>query len=92
MNNYWTLNRGQVLDFENKLMNLISENDAKMIFTQMQNYIFNVIKSNPNNKPLYYRLLKDLNHIEEAKKQVSLSPAMPNLIVVENLSFKMILQ
>ena len=92
MNNYWTLNRGQVLDFENNLMNLISENDAKMIFTQMQNYIFNVIKSNPNNKPLYYRLLKDLNHIEEAKKQVSLSPAMPNLIVVENLSFKMILQ
>lgn len=92
MNNYWTLNRGQVLDFENNLMNLISENDAKMIFTQMQNYIFNVIKSNPNNKPLYYKLLKDLNHIEEAKKQVSLSPAMPNLIVVENLSFKMILQ
>ena len=92
MNNYWTLNRGQVLDFENNLMNLISENDAKTIFTQMQNYIFNVIKSNPNNKPLYYRLLKDLNHIEEAKKQVSLSPAMPNLIVVENLSFKMILQ
>ena len=73
-------------------MNLISENDAKTIFTQMQNYMLNVIKSNPKNKLLFYRLTKDMEAIEEAKKQISLSPAMTNQTVVENLSFKMILQ
>lgn len=90
--NYWTLNRNQVLDFENNLMNLVSENDAKTIFTQMQNYMLNVIKSNPDNKLLFYRLKKDMESIEEAKKQISLSPAMTNQTVIENLSFKMILQ
>lgn len=90
--NYWTLNRNQVLDFENNLMNLVSENDAKTIFTQMQNYMLNVIKSNPDNKMLFYRLKKDMESIEEAKKQISLSPAMTNQTVIENLSFNMILQ
>lgn len=90
--NYWILNRNQVLEFENNLMNLINENDAKTIFTQMQNYMLNVIKSNPENKLLFYRLTKDMEAIEEAKKQISLSPAMTNQTVVENLSFKMILQ
>lgn len=89
--NYWTFNKNQVLNFENNIMNLISNNDAKEIFTQIQNYMLATIKSNPNNKHLFYKLMNDMNSVEDAKKQISLTPAMNIQTVVENLCFKLIL-
>lgn len=89
--NYWTLNKNQVLDFENNLSELIANNDAKIIFTQIQNYMLAIIKSNPNNQQLFYKLMDDIKAVEEAKRQISLTPAMNIQTVIENLSFKIIL-
>lgn len=90
--NYWTTDRNNVLEFEAKLMSLISENDAMTILSQMQNYMLATVKSNPQNKHLFYKLTADIKHIEDAKRQISLTPAMNIQTVAENLCFKMILQ
>jgi hypothetical protein len=71
---------------------LTNEIDPKEIFNQMQNYILDVIKSNIDNKNMFYKLKKDLQYIEDAKRQISLTPAINLQTVVENLSFKLILQ
>ncbi|MCM1339901.1 MAG: hypothetical protein NC191_09550 [Muribaculaceae bacterium] len=89
--NYWTTNRNQVLEFETGLYKIASENNSAEVFTQIQNYILNVIKSNTENKPLFYKLLQDMESVEEAKRQVSLTPAINLQTVVENLSFNLIL-
>ncbi|MBR1424506.1 hypothetical protein IJ579_02965 [bacterium] len=89
--NYWQTNRNDVLEFENNIMELINSNNPKIIFTQIQNYMSAILKSNFNNKVLYYRIMRDLKYVEEAKRQVSLTPAMNTQTVVENLCFKMIL-
>ena len=50
-----------------------------------------IIKENPENKHLFYKLLEDLKYVEDAKRQISLTPSMNIQAVVENLCFKMIL-
>lgn len=92
LSNYWTIARNDVLEFENNLLKLTSENEPKEIFTQIQNFLLAMIKSNLDNKPLYYRFMEDLGYVEEAKRQISLTPAMNIQTVIENLSFKMILK
>ena len=92
LGNYWTIARNDVLEFETSLLKLVAENEPKEIFTQIQNYMLAIIKSNLENKHLYYRLMEDLTYVEEAKRQISLTPAMNIQTVVENLSFRMILK
>lgn len=92
ISNYWTTGRNQVLEFENKLTVSISEHGAMVVFSQIQNYMLSMMKSNSQNKPLFYKLMEDMKSVEEAKRQISLTPAMNIQTVVENLSFKMILQ
>lgn len=92
ISNYWTTGRNQVLDFENKMSALIAEHGAMVVFSQIQNYLLSMIKTNSQNKPLFYKFLDDMKSIEDAKRQNSLTPAMNIQTVVENLSFKMILQ
>lgn len=92
ISNYWTKDRNSVLDFENDLYKLTSENNPKEILEQMQNYILEVIKSNIKNKHLFYKLTQDLASIEEAKQQLSLTPSMNLQTVIENLSFNLILK
>lgn len=92
ISNYWTIERGQVLEFEKKLLGLVAENEPKEIFTQIQNYMLETIKTNVSNKHLFYRLTQDLKFVEDAKRQISLTPAMNLQTVVENLCFKIILQ
>ena len=89
---YWTISRNDVLTFEQNIMNLLNENEPKEVFTQIQNYMVAVIKTNFENKRLYYRLMEDLKYVEDAKRQISLTPAMNLQTVVENLTFKMILK
>lgn len=90
---YWTIERNDVLDFENKLLNIINSNDtdAQTIFTQIQNYMVSVLKSNIDNKHLFYKLMQDIKYVEEAKQQMALKPPMLLQHVVENLSFNLIL-
>mgnify|MGYP002520606520 FL=1 len=89
--NYWQIERGKVLDFENNLLKLMSENEPMEIFTQIQNYMLATMKANSENKQLFYRLMRDIKFVEDAKLQISLTPAMGLMAVVENLAFKMIL-
>ena len=49
------------------------------------------MKANSENKQLFYRLMRDIKFVEDAKLQISLTPAMGLMAVVENLAFKMIL-
>ena len=92
ISNYWTIERNQVLDFENKLLGLIAENEPKEVFTQIQNYMLETIKTNISNKHLFYRLTNDMKFVEEAKRQISLTPSMNFQTVAENLCLKLILQ
>ena len=89
---YWNKDRNKVLDFEDDLMELISENDAKEVFTQIQNYMLSMMASNFENKSLFNRLSEDMHYVEDAKKQVSLTPSMNLQTVCENLSFKLLLK
>lgn len=92
ISNYWTTGRNQVLDFENNMSALIAEHGAMVVFSQIQNYLLSMIKTNSQNKPLFYKFMDDMKSVEDAKRQISLTPAMNIQTVVENLSFKMILQ
>lgn len=92
ISNYWTTGRNQVLDFENKMSALIAEHGAMVVFSQIQNYLLSMIKTNSQNKPLFYKFMDDMKSVEDAKRQIFLTPAMNIQTVVENLSFKMILQ
>lgn len=92
ISNYWTTGRNQVLDFENKMSALIAEHGAMVVFSQIQNYLLSMIKTNSQNKPIFYKFMDDMKSVEDAKRQISLTPAMNIQTVVENLSFKMILQ
>lgn len=89
--NYWEIDRNDVLDFEDDLMALINSNDVKLVLTQIENYMLALIKSNFENKHLYCRIMRDIKYVEDAKRQLSLTPAMNTQTVIENLSFKMIL-
>lgn len=91
ISDYWTKERNEVLDFASDMQKLISEYDAKTVFSQIQNYLSYKIKENYDNKKLFYRLMRDLGYVEEACRQVSLTPPMNVQTVCENLSFKMLL-
>ena len=91
ISNYWQIERGKVLDFENNILKLMSENEPMEIFTQIKNYMLATMKANSENKQLFYRLMRDIKFVEDAKLQISLTPAMGLMAVVENLAFKMIL-
>ncbi len=88
---YWNIDRNDVLDFCEKLMKLCAEFEPKIVFTQIENYILSEMNANKNNKSLYYKLSKDIRYVEDAKRQVALTPAMILQTVCENLSFKLIL-
>ena len=89
MNGYLELERNEVLDFNDKILSLAKENDAELIFTQMQNYIVSILKSNMSNSGLKIKLITDLKNIEQAKKEYRLNINVQT--IVETLSFKMIL-
>ena len=91
LNNYWNIERNDVLNFESELNNLVDENGALEVFEQMENYMCSLMKFNFDNKILFYRLLRDIEHVETAKRQATLTPPMNNSTICENLAFRMIL-
>lgn len=86
---YLELERGEVLDLNDKLLALTKENDAEEVFTQIQNYMEMLLKSNLANPALKVKLIEDIKSTETAKKQTRLN--MNIQTVVENLCFKLIL-
>ena len=88
---YWQIERNNVLDFQNSVLQLVLDNEPAEVFTQMQNYMLAVMKSNYDNKPMLYKQLENIKYLEDAKRQVALTPAINIQTVVEGLCFKMIL-
>jgi hypothetical protein len=91
ISNYWSIERNSVLEFQQKILGLAQDNNPTEIFSQMQNYMLAVMKSNPENKNLFYKMLEDIKYVEDAKIQSKLARPMILPVVVENLCFKIIL-
>lgn len=89
MDSYLELERNEVLEFNDKILELTKENDVLLIFTQMQNYIQSLLKTNLDNTTLKIKLINDIKAIEQAKKENKLG--MHIQTIVENLSFNLIL-
>lgn len=89
MENYLEIEKNDVLDFNDRLLNLMREHGNETVFTQIENYLVNLLKSNLDNKHLKIKLLKDLKSVEKAKRENSLGMQEP--IVAENLAFDLIL-
>ena len=89
MDGYLELERNEVLDFNDKILDLAKMIEPQIIFTQMQNYIEFLLKANIDNLSLKVKLIADLKAIEKAKQENRLNINIQT--IVETLSFKLIL-
>lgn len=89
MDGYLELERNEVLDFNDKILDLAKMVDPQIVFTQMQNYIEFLLRANIDNLSLKIKLISDLKTIEKAKQENSLNINIQT--IVETLSFKLIL-
>lgn len=89
MEGYLELERNEVLDFNDKILDLAKMVDPQEVFTQMQNYIESLLRANIDNLSLKVKLISDLKAIEKAKDENRLNINIQT--IVETLSFKMIL-
>lgn len=90
MEGYLELERNEVLDFNDKILNLVREFEPEQVFVQMQNYILSLLRANSDNLQLKIKLISDLQAIEKAKKENRLNINIQT--IVETLSFAMILR
>ena len=60
MEDYLTLNRNEVLDFNDKILALTKENEPEEVFLQMQNYIIMLLKSNLEDMALKVKLIDEI--------------------------------
>lgn len=89
MDGYLELERNEVLDFNDKILDLSKMIEPQIVFTQMQNYIEFLLKANIDNLSLKVKLIADLKAIEKAKQENRLNINIQT--IVETLSFKLIL-
>lgn len=89
MDFFLEIERGQVLDFNEKLLALTTENEPLEVLTQMQNYLGAVLKSPDLNRVQKYKFIKQIKTIEAAKKQLGVNMNLQT--VLENLSFNLVL-
>lgn len=89
MDGYLELERNEVLDFNDKILDLAKMIEPQIVFTQMQNYIEYLLKANIDNLSLKVKLIADLKAIEKAKQENRLNINIQT--IVETLSFKLIL-
>ncbi len=89
MDGYLELERNEVLDFNDKILDLAKMIEPETVFTQMQNYIEFLLKANLENPALKVKLIEDIKSLEKAKKESRLGINIQT--IVETLSFEMIL-
>lgn len=89
MDGYLELERNEVLDFNDKILDFAKMIEPQIVFTQMQNYIEFLLKANIDNLSLKVKLIADLKAIEKAKQENRLNINIQT--IVETLSFKLIL-
>ena len=90
MDGYLELERNEVLDINDKILEITKENNPAEILTQIQNYMTEVLKTNIYNVHLKMKLLHDIKAVETAKQQLQLN--MNVQTVVENLAFELVLK
>lgn len=89
MEGYLELERSEVLDLNDKILGLAKENEPLIIFTQIENYLAELLKNNVDNQILKIKLISDLTSIEKAKKELRLN--MNIQTIVENLCYDLVL-
>lgn len=89
MEGYLELERSEVLDLNDKILGLVKENEPLLIFTQIENYLAELLKNNLDNPVLKIKLISDLKSIEKAKKELRLN--MNIQTIVENLCYDLVL-
>ncbi len=89
MDGYLELERNEVLDFNDKILDLAKMVEPEIVFTQMQNYIEFLLKANLENPALKVKLIANIKSLEKAKKESRLGINIQT--IVETLSFEMIL-
>lgn len=82
--NYWEFERKEAFDISQKLQDLSKEVPVIKILESIQNYILNVLKSNPKQ----VEFIKHIEHLEEAKKQAKLGIRPVNIF--DDLCLKLI--
>ena len=85
LDGYLQLERSQVLDLNDRLCELVKENEPVTVLTQIQNYIGAMLKSNGADAKLFH----DFQAAEKAKKELLLN--MNIQTVIENLAFELVL-
>ncbi len=89
VNDYFLLERNQVLEFNDKLYELTKNNDILLVLQEFENYISYAIKANSQNRLLQEKLILDFKKVENARKQTLLG--VHANIVIETLCFELIL-
>ena len=89
MDGYLELERNEVLDFNDKILDITKMVDPLEVFTQMQNYMEALLQSNLDNLSLKVKLISDIKSVETAKQEHRLNINIQT--IVETLSFKLIL-
>ena len=82
--NYWEFERKEAFDISQKLQDLSKEVPVIKILESIQNYILNVLKSNPKQ----VEFIKHIELLEEAKKQAKLGIRPVNIF--DDLCLKLI--
>lgn len=90
MEGYLELERNEVLDFNDKILNLVREFEPEQVFVQMQNYILSLLRANSDNLQLKIKFISDMQAIEKAKKENRLNINIQT--IVETLGFAIILR
>lgn len=82
--NYWEFDRKDVFDVSQKLQDLSKEISVIKILENIQNYCLSILKSNPHEQ----RFIKDIELLEECKKQAKLGIKPVNIF--DDLCLKLI--
>lgn len=85
INLYTSQNKEKVFDFQNKMLELIKENP--LVLDGFEKALYNTLRENASNKPLFIKIKNDLKSLEFAKSQLQLDMSAQN--VIEELSYKL---
>lgn len=69
--NYGNFERSECFDMAQTLFAMSKETDSITLLDEIQNYLLATMKANINNQTLKNKILKDINTVENAKKQIN---------------------
>ena len=84
LDNYLEIDRREVFNISQKLQDLCKENSILSILENVQNYLLNILKTNPQS----IELIEDIKYVEECKKQARLGIRPVNIF--DNLCLRLI--